>query len=176
MSFFSPLASRPLESLPSCAVVELLLSQSQGNWKRLLPCLVPTADSVAAALPAGLVHGRPPESAAGAHHRAAVGWPRLRRRPAAGLHLQGGFGSQGWRVRWPTRAKCNATASCALVGGQQLHVNSILHCIIKCNAKHNKCKPGKRLLTRQSTTEVLQTCRWRSEQQLCGPITTGGMN
>lgn len=78
--------------------------------KRLLPCLVSTADGVAAALPAGLVHGRPPESAAGAHRRAAVGWPRLQRRSAAGLYLQGGFGSHGWKVRWPTKAKRSADA------------------------------------------------------------------
>lgn len=51
-----------------------------------------TADGVTAALSVGLVHGRPPEFAAGAHHHAFAGRTHIQQPPSAGLYLQGGYG------------------------------------------------------------------------------------
>lgn len=51
-----------------------------------------TADGVTAALSVGLVYGRPPEFAAGAHHHAFAGRTHIQQRPSAGLYLQGGYG------------------------------------------------------------------------------------
>lgn len=63
------------------------------NWTENGNCLffvISSVDGVTAALPAGLVHGRSPEFAAGTHHHAFAGGPHIPQGPTAGLYLQGG--------------------------------------------------------------------------------------
>lgn len=72
-----------------CSVTVLLFRESINKLKTRKPSLS-SADGVTAALPAGLVHGRSLEFAAGTHRRAAAGGPHIPQGPAAGLHLQGG--------------------------------------------------------------------------------------